>query len=507
MSLHKNVITVGGLTFISRIFGYVRDIFFAAILGAGALNDAFIIAFRLPNLFRTIFGEGAFNASFVPLFSHIHQKYGKAAAMKFAQSVQTLLILTLIALCALMIFFMPEFMALTAPGYSEDKEVFDLIVLLGRITFPYIIFVSLMAFYGGILNSFSKFYAFASAPILLNIVFIIFVPLVTFFPSAAHAMSYAALIGGIVELLWMMYFASKMKFLVKLAKPEITDEVKKLIYRMGPGLLGSGVAQINIWISTIIASFIIGGNSFLYYADRIYQLPLAIIGTAMGTVLLPILSKNFSSGNIKEAIATQNKAIDFCMLLTIPATIGIAFLSYDLIHALFEHGNFSADATIKTASALFIFSFGLPAYVLIKVFSSNFFALGDTKTPVKIAFISLLINVAISLAFLPYYQHVAVAFGSVVAAWFNSSALWAIAHQRKNYRMEKALIVKILKIIISSLLMLIVLLMTYDFFVSCNKFFRLFILISFGIVSFGGSAYMFKLITKEQIKKVIAAKR
>lgn len=506
MSLHKNVITVGGLTFISRIFGYVRDVFFAAILGASVLNDAFIIAFRLPNLFRTIFGEGAFNASFVPLFSHVQNKYGKEKAMKFAQSVQTLLILSLITLCAMMMFFMPEFMALTAPGYTEDKETFDLIVLLGRITFPYIIFASLMAFYGGILNSSGKFYAFASAPILLNIVFIIFVPFSNLFPSAAHAMSYAAIIGGIVELLWMMYFASKINFVVKLAKPEITDEVKKLIYRMGPGLLGSGVAQINIWISTIIASFIIGGNSFLYYADRIYQLPLAIIGTAMGTVLLPVLSKNFSSGNIKEAIATQNKAIDFCMLLTIPATLGIAFLSYDLIHVLFEHGNFTNEATVKTANALFVFSFGLPAYVLIKVFSSSFFALGDTKTPVKIAFLSLIMNVCISLALLPYYQHVAVAFGSVVAAWFNCLALWAISHHRKNYKMERVLVVKILKITISSLLMVIALFLSYDLLINGNAFVRLLILVCVGLASFAGSAYMFKLVTKEQIKKLIAAK-
>lgn len=505
MSLYKNAFTVGGLTLISRIFGYVRDVLFAAILGASALNDAFIIAFRLPNLFRTIFGEGAFNASFVPLFSALQDK-NKSKAMKFAQTVQTLLLLALILLSTLMIIFMPEFMLLTAPGYYANKEAFDLIVFLGRITFPYIIFVSIMAFYGGILNSLNKYFAFAAAPILLNVVFILAVPFVYLFPTPAHTLSTAAIVAGVAEMLWMMYFAHKEGFLIKLTKPVITDDVKKMFCRMGPGLLGSGVAQINIWVSTIIASYIIGGNSFLYYADRIYQLPLAIIGTAMGTVLLPVLSKSFASGNVKEAIATQNKAIDFCMLLTIPAFMGIAFLAHDIIYILFEHGNFTSDATAKTASALFIFSFGLPAYVLIKVFSSNFFANGDTKTPVYIASISLVINIVVSLVFLPVYQHVAIAFGSVAAAWFNSAALWVIAHNRRKYKMEKEMFIRLMKIIISSLLMVITLFITYSITHYLHEVFALILMITIGAMAYLGSILMFKLVTKQELKKYLAMK-
>ncbi len=503
MSVIRSSITVGGLTLISRIFGYIRDAFIAFALGAGALNDAFIIAFRIPNLFRTIFGEGAFSAAFVPIYSALSTK-SATNAKKFAQVVQAWLLIALILFSAIMMFFMPELVRIMAPGYIDDPKTFGIAVELGRITFPYIIFMSLLAFYGGMLNSLGKYAAFASAPIVLNIIMIFSVAFINLTETKAHALSFGVLAAGIVELLWILYFAKKNNLLVNLyTMPTLSEDVKNLFKRMGPGIFSSGIAQINVFITTILASYVIGGISYLYYADRIYQLPLALIGTAMGTVLLPTLAKDYEKGNTAIAIKNQNSAIEFCMLFTIPAMLAIIILSNDIIKLLFEHGEFTSEATTETAKALVVFAYGLPAYVLLKVFTSSFFAVGDTKTPMKVSAFSLVVNVVISLAFLSHFKHVAIAIGSVVSSWLMLIILVKISIDSKRFKFLDKNIIKILKFFISGLLMMLSIYGLETLTQEVNILVSMSLEITIGGLLYLAFCYFFGVITKDQIMKFL----
>lgn len=499
----KNSITVGGLTLVSRVFGYIRDAFIAFVLGAGALNDAFIIAFRIPNLFRTLFGEGAFSAAFVPIYSALSSKSSKDAK-KFAQHVQVWLLLALIVFSIIMMIFMPQVVAVTAPGYVDNSQIFDLAVTLGRITFPYIIFMSLLAFYGGMLNSIGKYAVFASAPILLNFVMIISVAFVNLAETKAHALAYGVVVAGIVELLWVLYFANKNKLLViKFAIPEVSPDIKKLFERMGPGIMGSGVAQINVFITTILASYVVGGISYLYYADRIYQLPLALIGTAMGTVLLPMLAKDYEKGDSAGAIKNKNTAIEFCLLFTIPAMLAIFILAKDIIELLFEHGEFTSEATMQTTKALVVFAFGLPAYVLIKVFTSSFFAAGDTKTPVKIAMQSLGINIIISIVLLSQFQHVSIAIGSVASSWYTVVRLVQLSIRDKRYKFNEITNLKVMKCIISGLLMMLVIYGSQAITREMHILIAMVLDVAVGGASYLLFCYLFRVINKSQIQRLI----
>lgn len=456
MKLIKSVFQVGLLTLISRVFGYVRDAVVAFYIGTGILNDAFIVAFRLPNLFRTIFGEGAFNSAFVPIYSKILHKDGKNAATTFASKVQTMLLGLLIILSVLMMIFMEKVIAFTAPGYAQQPEYLEFITRLGRITFPYIVFMSLMAFYGGMLNSHGRYFAFASAPILLNVVLIFAITYKHEGELASFMLAYGALLAGVLELLWVLIFAYKDGIGVGFKSPLHDENIKKLFKALTPGILGSGVSQINVWVSTILASFVPGGISYLYYADRIYQLPLALIGTAMSTVLLPVLSKHFGSTDVSMAVQKQNEALEFSMLLAIPSVFAISYLSYDIIHILFERGEFTQASTLKTADALMVFSFGLPAYILVKIFTSPFFANHDTKTPVKIAATALVINISLSIVLLGMIEHVAIAVGSVISAWVNAASLIYFSIKRGYYHMRnKRILWQILRFFIASVIMLL----------------------------------------------------
>lgn len=459
MSLIKNTFNVGFWTLISRFLGYVRDAFVAFFLGAGAINDAFIIAFRLPNLFRTIFGEGAFSAAFVPLFSKVLHKDGHAAAQRFAAEVQLLLFFTLVLFSIVMIIFMPEVMLLTAYGYANTPEVLELATALGRITFPYIIFVSFMAFYGGILNSAGKFFAFASAPIILNIVQIIAISLVPQGEAAGYALSYGALVAGVLEMLWVMVFAYRAGFRFGMIVPSADSQARVLLRKMGPGIIGSSIAQINVWVGTIIATFVPAGVSYLYYADRVYHLPLALIGTAMGTVLLASLSKHIAGGDRQAAIKMQNQAIEFCMLLTLPAAFGLALLSEGIVDFLFGRGEFNSTAVKETANALFVFSIGLPAFVLTKIFINSFFAEGDTKTPVKVAFLALLVNLGLSWFLLPQLRHISIAVGAVVSAWLSVVMLVAVLLKRKQMKLYRTTVFHMFKMLLACSCMSIIVFM------------------------------------------------
>ncbi len=450
----KSALVVSVTTLISRIFGYIRDVILAAQLGTGIYNDIFIIAFRIPNFFRTIFGEGAFSASFIPLYSGIIESEGKEKAQRFAALVQGFLFIGLMIFSTLVFIFMPELVKLTAPGLKENKSI-DLAITLSRITISYLALISFAAFYGGILNSRGKYFAFAAAPIILNLVLIFFGLLGNTQIEKLYSLSYGIVIAGVLELLWVVYFLYKEGCLVKFTKLKFDNNIKLMIRRIIPGLIGSGVAQVNLLVDTIIASFIPSALSYLYYADRVNQLPLALIGTTMGVVILPMLAKTFKKGERDNAIKLHNQAMNFLLFISIPAAFALATLAFEVIGVLFERDAFNHTATIETGKALIAFSLGLPAYTLVKIFAANFHANGDTKTPVKIAFICVIINALGSIALLKYLGHVGIALASSVSAWVNISLLWFILTKIGRFKLQNNILGKILKYIFSASVMVL----------------------------------------------------
>lgn len=465
MSLFKSAFTVGSLTLCSRLLGYTRDILIASILGAGGLADAFFVAFRLPNFFRQLSAEGAFNNAFVPLFSGKLNAHGKKKAVAFAEHVLSFMLVVLLVVTVVMEIFMPAVMHVLAPGFVDDAEQFATVVTFGRIVFPYLLFISLAALFGGMLNSLGKFAAFAAAPILLNICTITtLLFLVRFAQTPAHALSWAVAFAGVAQLVWMLVAAKRHGVFLKLGLPRLDSEVRTLLRRMVPGIIGGGVTQINLWVNTLIATLLPGAVSYLYYADRLAQFPLAIIGTAMGTALLPSLSRSIREKNNHQAIATQNKALELVLLLTLPAAAGLIVLAQPLIAVMFERGQFGAMETAATAQALIAYGVGLPAFVMIKIFAPGFFANGDTKTPVQIAAVCLVINVVLSLTLISSLGHVGLAIATSVSSWVNALLLSLVLSRRGLYKVDKRLLTHVPRIILAAALMVLLLLVLKFYF-------------------------------------------
>ena len=449
MSLFKSAFTVGSFTLFSRILGYVRDILIASSLGASVIADAFFVAFRLPNFFRQLSAEGAFNAAFVPLFSQKLEEKGKDKARNFAEQAMSFMFFALLALTILMEIFMPAVMHVLAPGFVDNPEKFGLSVEFARILFPYLIFISLVSLFSGILNSIGKFAVPASAPIILNLCMITGLLFFTqYFSTSAHTLSWAVAIAGLLQFLWLFIIAHKNGFKITLRRPKINDNIKTLLKRMVPGIIGGGVTQINLWVNTVIATTMASAVSYLYYADRLVQFPLAIIGTAMGTALLPNLSRQIKKQDIDGAINTQNKAVEITMLFTIPAATALFVIADNLIGVMFQRGAFTSIETLATAKALQAYSVGLPAFVLIKIFAPVFFANSDTKTPVKIAAICLVANVTISLSLIGHIGYIGLAVATSSAAWLNSILLLILLKKRELYVQKVGILVKIVKILI-----------------------------------------------------------
>ncbi len=503
MFLVKNVVRVGSITFISRIFGYIRDVVVASLLGTSFINDAFIVAFRLPNLFRTIFGEGAFSSAFVPLFSKLIAVKGDEYARDFAAKVQLVLLACLFIFTVVMIIFMRDVIIFTAPGFINTEEKLEFITTLAQITFPYIFFVSLVAFYGGMLNTKQFYSAFASAPIILNITLILAVLFNRNSTVIALVLAYGVLLAGVLELLWMLYFAHKKNLIVGLKWPKEDENIYKLFRTLGPGAIGSGVSQINVWVSTILASFVPGGVSYLYYADRIYQLPLALIGVSIGTVLLPVLSKSFGTRNYQAARYQQNNAMEFCMFLSIPAAFAIFFLSQDLVKVLFERGEFNAESTLQTSLALSVFALGVPAYIINKIFSTTFFANHDTKTPVQIASIALVVNIGVSYIFLDDLQHVAIATGSIASAWINIIMLYYILYRKNWYRISEEIYVRIAKFFACAVFMLLTMTVAQKLINETNIYIALVFNVTIGLMSYLTAIVATKTYSIRKIKDAI----
>ena len=381
MNLIKSTGTFSFFTLISRILGYLRDVLIAIYLGSGPIADAFFVAFRIPNTFRRLFSEGTFNAAFVPSYSS-EMVLGKNRSQKFANKIFNLLLVSLLLIVLIIEIFMPSFVFIIAPGFSDNSDKLDLTISLTRITFPFLLFVSLSSFFSAILNSHNKFAVASAAPIILNI----FLILVLFFQSYLNDqlviyLSYAVTFAGIVQLIFLLFFIRKFYFPIITLNFKIDNKVKLFFKKLLPSIFSSGVTQINILVGTIIASFQASAVSYLYYADRIYQINLAIAGIAIGTVLLPNLSKYIQSRNKKKIDFIQNKALELSLFLSLPATIALLIASEEITSSLFGYGSFDDMSVKNSASALYYFALGLPAFSFIKIFSSFLFARNNTKIP------------------------------------------------------------------------------------------------------------------------------
>jgi putative peptidoglycan lipid II flippase len=440
MSLYRNFINVGVMTTGSRILGFVRDALVAAVLGTGPAADAYLAAFRFPNLFRRLFAEGAFNTAFIPLFAKELEQDGMEPARLWAARILSWLVAAVTTVTVVVEVFMPWILIPFVPGFLDDQSKFDLTVLLTRICFPYLMCMSLMAAYAAILNGLGKFSAASFAPILLNIVMIAFMlPLVIWRNTEVQTaiwISVGTLAGGIAQL-WMVYDAiRRAKFVPRLHWPKFDREVRRFWILAIPAIIAGGITQVNIFVGTIIASSADSAIAYLYYADRLYQLPLGIIGIAIGTVLLPELSRHLKGGRNAEADASQNQALLISMLLSMPAATALIALATPIVSVLFQRGAFNAADSYETAQTLIWFSAGLPAYVLIRVLQPGFFAREDTRTPTVFAGISVVINIVVSLALFPVLKHVGIAIATSIAAWANAVLLGVWLGRRGHFRLN-----------------------------------------------------------------------
>ena len=434
MSLGRAIATVGSLTLLSRIIGFVRDVVLSAVLGSGPVADAFIVAFKLPNLFRRLFAEGAFSAAFVPLFARELQGEGRDAALVFARQAHACLLMVLVPFSLLMMLAMPAVIWVMAPGFTSDKSIFDLAVTFGRITFPYLVFISLAALYGGVLNSIERFAEVAFTPVLLNIVMIgTVLGLTPLMPDAGYAASIGVALAGLLQWLWLLFSCWRDGVAMKLVRPRYTERVRQLVRLATPVAIGGGAQQVSTMLDVIWASLLPAGSiAALYYADRIAQLPLGVIGIAIGTALLPLLARQLRAGAHDSAMANQNRAIEFGLLFSLPSMVALWLLAVPMVRVLFEHGRFGPDDTLRTAGALAAYAVGLPAFMLVKALTPGFFAREDTKTPLYTAIVSILVNVALNAFFVfgtPLAQ-VGIALASSLSGWLNALLLGAILMRR-----------------------------------------------------------------------------
>ena len=455
MNLLKAIATVSGFTMLSRLLGFIRDILIASTLGASAIADCFFVAFRLPNLFRRLFAEGAFSAAFVPMFSAELEKDGHLSAKEFADGAFSVLLISLVAFIGTMELAMPWVIWLLAPGFDSVEDKMTLATELSRIAFPYLIFISLVSLQSGVLNSLNRFAAAAAAPVLLNLTLI--TAMLGFADpkeTAGHALSWGVFAAGILQFAWLDYHCRRQGLPITWRRPRLTPKIRLLGKRILPVIFGSSLYQINLLIGTILASLVSDGAvSFLYYADRVTQLPLGVVGVAVSTALLPTLSKQLAAGEQIAAMNSQNRGLEVALLLTLPAAVALYVIAEPLVIVLFERGAFSASDSLATAWALMAYSTGLPAYVLIRVLTPGFFAREDTSTPVKIAAAAMITNIVLNLILMQFWGHVGIAIAASLSAWINAVALGWTLHRRGQIEFDQRLAKRCPRIVLTSLLM------------------------------------------------------
>mgnify|MGYP000853880422 CR=1 FL=1 len=465
MSLIRASGTIGALTLVSRVLGMVRDMLVARYLGAGLASDAFLIAWRLPNLFRALFAEGAFSAVFVPMFNRTMAEAdkddpgsGKAAAVLFAEQVLSVLFPFLVIFTIIMMIFAAQIVWAMTGGFPDGgPQKFALAVDLTRITFPYLALISIVSLLGGILNSLDRFWVNAAAPILLNICMIVAV--LVFRGATPYETSYtqavAVTVSGAMQLLWLMWACAREGVVLWPRMPRLTPRVKQMLILILPAALGQGAIQFNLLISTSLAARYLqqGAVSYLYYADRLNQLPLGLIGIGVGTAILPALSRQIGSGNEGAAKETQNRAIELALFLSLPAAVALCVAATPLIRGLLQHRVFTPADTIGAASALAVFSLGVPAYVLIKVLTPGFYARQDTKTPVRVALFSMLFNLVGNLILIWPLGHVGVAAATAFSAWVNVIILYWLLHRDDHLQADARLMSRGARIVVASAVM------------------------------------------------------
>ena len=475
-----NFITVGLWTFVSRIFGFIRDIMLAAFLGSGPIGEAFIIAFSLPNIFRRFFAEGAFSAAFIPMFKKSMDN--KKQSIEFTNNTLSMMILILFIFTVVSIVIMPVLVLAMASGFGNDQR-FETSVFFGRITFPYIFFVSVSSLFAGILNSYGKFGIVSATPIFLNVCLILAMILSYFLDwEVGKILSISVPISGILQLIVLIHSCRKIGYNPKLNLPKLDAKIKKLMIIALPVVLSAGVIHINLLVGRQIASYYDGAIAWLNYADRLYQLPLGVVGIALGSVLLPKLSEKILLDNVSEMNQVVHNAFKIASILILPATVALIILPLPIITVLFERGEFSSIDSKNTASALVIYAFGLPAFVLHKIFTPIFFAKGDTKTPFRIALFSMLSNIIVALFLINFVGYLAPVFSTTISSWIMAFALY-YQSKKIGFYLDRELIKKIFLILLSTFILSLILL------IAENEFFDLFIYDKFKLI------YLFTLIS------------
>lgn len=506
MSLLKSVATVGGMTMTSRVLGFVRDMLIARFLGTGPVADAFVVAFRFPNLFRRFFAEGAFNSAFVPLYAKRLEGEGPEAAQEFASDAMSGLTFVLFLFTLIAIVTMPWFLLTMASGFlvgpeeslgwlegiarmfeAGTNEKYDMAVLFARIGFPYLLFVSLVALLSGILNSLEKFALAAGAPVLLNIILII--ALLVFAPlteTPGHALIGGVFVAGIAQFLALLWGVRRAGVMPTLRRPRWNGDMKRLVLLGVPGIIAAGITQINLMVGTLITSFETSAVSILFYADRVYQLPLGLVGAAMGVVLLPGLSRRLRAGDETGALEIQNRSIELSCLLIFPASVALFIIPGQIVTGLFEYGRFTSEDSARTAAAVAIFALGLPAFVLNKVFAPGFFAREDTKTPMVFALVNAAINIVLSYILFFRIGVVGIAIATSAAGWVNTLLLIGRLIQLGHYKPDARLLGRLPRLAAASLLMGLAVWGLADWLesIELHKVTELALLVISGIVSF-----------------------
>ena len=519
MALLKSIATVSGGTAISRMVGFVRDILIARFLGASMMADAFFVALRFPNLFRSLFAEGTLNVAFVPLFTgELHKS--RRAALHFAKSVFSFLFYILLIFIVIMEILMPALMFLFAPGFDEIPGKLELTTTLSRITFPFLLFVSLVSLLAGILNSIGKFWAAAFTPTILNLCMIGALLVLTPFLSGQHAPAYALAFGvlgaGVIELLFLGYQVKKSGYLFGITGPirallHLSKEVKILLKKMLPGILGSGVYQINLFLDTLFVSFVgAGAMSWLNYAQHLFQLPIGIIGVAIGTALLPLLSHHIKAGEHEQANTQLNRGLELSIAMSLASMIGLIILAEPIIRTLFEHGMFTANDTIHTARALIVFAIGLPAYMMTKALSPFFYARGDTATPVKIAIVGVILNAILAMTLMQFWGYIGIALATGITTWINAAQYWFRLRINQEFNLDSLFKYRIKRILISCTMMALILLCSrflITFVPQADKIWQIITLV-FLVITGGLTFFMMLLTTKAfSVKQLVSLLR
>jgi len=436
----RSILSVGGFTLASRITGFIRDVVMAAVMGTGLVADAFVVAQRLPNHFRAIFGEGAFNAAFVPTYTTVLEQRGAPAAQRLAGGLTVLLVAVLTVLTGLAIAFMPQLVALLAPGFPATPERFALAVTLTRITFPYLMFIVLVTLLSGVLNAHGRFAAAAAAPILLNVAIVAALGIAFLFPSAGHAAAWGVAAAGVLELLLVAAAARRAGILPAPRRPTLDADTRRFFRTLGPAVIGSAGVQIAMFADTIIASLLpTGAVAALYFADRLYQLPVGVIGIAAGTVLLPTMSKRIAAGDVAGASRAQNRAMAFTLVLSAPFLVAFLAIPELIMRALFMRGAFDEASARASAAVLAAYGIGLPAVVLIRSAVASFYSRQDTATPLIASFTGIAVNIALKLVLWAPLGAAGLALATAVGAWVNVLLLLGLARRRDAFVPDPAL--------------------------------------------------------------------